>query len=579
MSRPPLFFWLVLGLAVSRAEIRIAILMQGSDFINVSVVPSFDVNQFDLGDVFISPCRGGTYNEARDSYCKDCSVCTADQYQHEDCIATHNRVCLNCTVCTEREQQVCACRQLSADCVAGNRVCFPLPPTTANITFDLTVSAQLSALKERFLQEGLRTGFVLFLSEYLGHTPDDITFLSMSKLSTRVYTTTFIITNLYSLFSKSRVAELDQSVVQSGLTSTFGVQSNTFSTVSQQRRRLLQASTGAVEINAKNVVSACVIEGVDVCGRFFYVVTSDVKCSSECAPLPCPPGYTGFQGVCELCPNATYKPVEGNDTCTACPPGAVSNEGSTDAAQCWVPTTTPKYVSTSSASPGSSSGLVFIGTTPAAGGVTRVPPASSSSSTALSSTVARTTSTTRSTAAEGWVTTSSSAVQEPATTTTAATGGGSGGGPSTGWGSWINLTVINNYFNVNPAAGRAETIQYVITVNNGASNQWAVPMVWALMSVGLVAIGAIGTRVFCLVGTQREATYTRIPSAPPGGGKKEIPLPIRLPSPPDPHAHHSSDDDEPQPSGKRGDVFHFQMPKGGFLEQRRLSRGLDDGDY
>jgi hypothetical protein len=107
-------------------------------------------------------------------------------------------------------------------------------------------------------------------------------------------------------------------------------------------------------------------------------------------------------------------------------------------------------------------------------------------------------------------------------------------------------------------------------------------MVWALMSVGLMAIAAIGTRLFCLVGIQKNGTYTRIPPVPPSSGKKEIPLPIRLPSPPPPeheHHHSSDEDDSSVPRKKKDDVFHFQMPKGGFLEQRRLSRSLDDADY
>lgn len=589
------FVWLVLtGLAMSRGEIKIAILMQGSDFINVSIVPSFDVNQFDLGDVFISPCRAGTYNEARDSYCKDCSVCSATQYEREDCIATRNRVCINCTLCTEREQEVCACRQLSPECITGNRICFPLPPTTANITFDLAVSSQLSVLKERFLQEGMRTGFVLFLSEYLGHTSDDITFLYITKLSSRTYTTTFIITNVYSLFTKTRVAQIDQAIVQSGLTNTFGIQSNAFSTVSQQRRRLLNTF-----LTADNVVGACLTKSLDACGRFFYMTNLDKPCQSDCAALPCPPGYTGFQGICEMCPNATYKPVEGNSSCTPCPLGALSDQGSENASQCWIPTTPPKLVTTS-ASPttsslgvGSSSNVQFPTTAGGAGGSmggatgTR---ASGWPSTNLFWTVTSSsfsgvgTSAVYGGLASSTTSSSSSSVspQVPATTT-AASGGGSGGPPSGQWGlgSWINLTVINNYFR--QVHSGAERIQYVITINNnGPDNQWAVTMVWALMSVGLMAIAAIGTRLFCLVGIQKNGTYTRIPPVPPSSGKKEIPLPIRLPSPPPPeheHHHSSDEDDSSVPRKKKDDVFHFQMPKGGFLEQRRLSRSLDDADY
>jgi hypothetical protein len=252
------------ALVLVRSEIKIAILMQGTDFINVSIVPAFDVNQFDLGDVFISPCRTGTYNEASDSFCKDCVVCTNYQYEREACIAIRNRVCLNCTSCTDREQEICACSIRSPDCVTGDRVCLPLPATSANITFDLSVSIPLPALNERFLQEGLRTGFVLFLSEYLQHPPDSIVFLYIIKTSPKAYTTAFVVNDVYSLFTKTQVSRLDQATVQIGLVNTFGVQSNTFSINSRQRqrrtRRLLQQQPASpITLSVESVEAQCIV--------------------------------------------------------------------------------------------------------------------------------------------------------------------------------------------------------------------------------------------------------------------------------------------------------------------------------
>ena len=510
-------------------ELRIAILMQGSDFINVTIVPAFDVNQFDLGDVFISPCRSGTYNEARDSYCKDCSVCADYQFQSVDCVATHNRVCLNCSVCTDREQEICACRQLSQECATGNRVCLPLPPTTANITFDLTVSAQLSSLKERFLLEGLRTGFVLFLSAFLQHNSDDILLMSMTKRSPRMYFVTVLVSNMYSLFTKSQVSRLDQAIVQEGLTSTFGVQSNTFSAVSQQRRRRLLA---VVELLVGDVDKQCSTDASGACSRFFVLVISpDNPCNSQCNPLPCPPGYSGLLGICETCPNATYKPFEGNETCTPCPPGYRSNQGSVNATECWVPTTpaptTTAGPTTSGPPPTTSAGVVTglqtsaVPTTTSARQQSLVAPPTSTITTAR---VQPSTPVTTAAAPPP----AQSPGPTPASTPAPPPGPGSGGGLS-----FFNLTVINNYFFAPPSpewnAGHAGIVQY-ITINE-ERDRHAGTMVSVLMVAGLLAIGAIGARLFLRVRGGQLQYYTRIPAEPPQR-RKEIPLPMILVPPP-----------------------------------------------
>ena len=506
----------------------------------------FDVNQFDLGDVFISPCRAGTYNEARDSFCKDCTVCQGYQYEREECIQVRNRVCVNCTVCTEQEQQICQCNQRSPDCFTGDSICLPLPPTSANITFDLSVSLRLSALKERFLQEGLRTGFVLFLSEYLQHPADSIVFMYLIKTSPTGYVTTFIVNDMYSLYTKSMVSQLTQSIVQTGLTSTFGVQSNTFSTVSEQRRRrLLQAQTPPIVLNADGVTTQCILKGT--CGRFFVMKNTEASCNITCDSLPCPPGYTGFYGRCEECPNATYKQSTGNESCTPCPTGAFSDQGSTDVSQCWipVPATTPLVVvpATSSAmtsgfhpshsnstnrTTATSSIAPHISVTspvqlPATSSIQAIsptqtgpPPATQPHST-LSST--------------GPVYHHSS----PAVTTTLAPPGGTGGvWPPSLYPQQV-ITNNNYVFNVSFIqhylmqvtewnSGKAGTVQYIII--NEKRDEWAVTMVGILMIAGFFSLAAIGARVFFAVGRPNNSTASGTPQ-----GKTIIPLPIILPKP------------------------------------------------
>jgi len=562
------FLFLLFLLPPAMAEIKIAILMQGSDFINVSVVPTFDVAQFDLGDVFISPCRAGTYNEARDSYCKDCSICTSYQYEEYDCISTRNRVCPNCTICSDREQEICACQQRSSECLTGNRVCFPLPASTINITFDMTVSTQLSPLKERFLMEGLRTGFILFLADFLAHSPDSILLVYMQKTSSRVYFVNYLVNDVYSLITKRQAELLTQPVVQGGLTSTFGVQSNTFSTVSQQRRRLLQAQPSQpITLTTGNVDASCVIVGG--CGRFFNMSDSENPCDRKCNALPCPPGYEGILGQCTICPNATFKVSEGNATCTPCPKGAFSDEGSTSPDSCWVPTTTPKPTTT---------------TTGAAPPTTTTPAAvvSESSAATNAGTAPKTTATTTTTTSQRQQTLlATSLLQTPAPTT---------GLPSTtasipivatssippvtttpAQGGWlpsglVNMTTINNfYYKYVWNSGHAGAVQYIIIQDS--REQWALHMVVLLMVVGLLVISTIGARVF-LAWPSRPAGYSRL--AP----RREIQLPIRLPDP----ESSGSDDDRHHPESKRKKEFFPLMPKGGFLGQRRFSRSLD-GDY
>lgn len=566
-------------LAHAGGQIKVAILMQGSDFINVTVVPLFDVNQFDLGDVFISPCRAGTYNEARDSYCKDCSVCTAHQYEREDCIAVRNRVCLNCTICSEREQQICECNQRSQDCVTGDRVCLPLPPTSANISFDLTVSTSLSPLKERFLQEGLRTGFVLYLGEYLRHSPDSIVFMYLLKQGPRQYYTTFIVNDVYSLYTKGQVSQLTQAVVQAGLTSTFGIQSNTFSTVSQQRRRtmrrILQQQQTPIILNADRVESQCISLGA--CSQFFVMSHPDNPCESTCVSLPCPPGYTGIYGLCELCPNATFKSTHGNDSCTACPAGWRSDQGATNITQCWPPYTTPASTVTQQVTPSTASNyssthtpLFVIGSSPAPPGVgmtsgvqlphgstpTPVTPRSTGIQAPFMSSALATGQMSR----EPWMSsTRVGGIPAPATTPPPVDGGGwppwwywGGGVPGSTVPQQVitnnnyrifNVTLVQKFFFSELNTGHAGTTQYIMV--NEERDRWALTMVLALMVTGFLSIAAIGVRLFWLRPDHDASVGARTIVYETDDGKKVIPVPVRRPDPPPSPPH--KDDSNPPP--------------------------------
>ena len=599
--RPPLcsLLLLVLGMGgMVSAQLKIAILMQGSDFINVTIVPAYDVDQFDLGDVYISPCRAGTYNEARDSYCKDCTVCAANQFEHLECISTRNRVCHNCTVCSDREQQICQCRQRTSDCVTGDSVCLPLPPTTANITFDLTVSAPLPALKERFLQEGLRTGFALFLAEYLQHSVDSIVFLFLRKNTPVTYTTTFLVNDMYSLYTKRHVAEITTDIVQRGLTSTFGVQSNTFSTVTGQRRRLLfrrrllQQST-IINLFAGNVEAQCVNQGA--CGRFFMMSNPDSPCESTCVSLPCPPGYTGIYGICELCPNATYKPVEGNASCTPCPLlGSTSDQGSVDVSQCWVPTTPgPTTTSAATSAPPPLAATVTttqaappLGSTPASQ-VTLLPGLTGDNRDQSSTGAPRVTSVLASTDVQG---TSTGARFPTPAATTSATPPAQTPPPSPGWGggggvflTGLNLTLLQQQFY------NFTTVQFIMIRNNNNNFYLEDPFLgrWSMTVAGFVLTGCF--LALAVIGFRLTAPAP----APASTRRREIALPVTHPHPP-PSApsheqHHDSHGDDskghthdpPRPEHKMPHD-HILIPKGVFLssgggqqQQRRRSRSAD----
>lgn len=569
-----------------RAEIQVAILMQGSDFINVSVVPLFDVNQFDLGDVFISPCRAGTYNSHRDSFCKPCNVCASNQFERSECSAVSNRLCVNCTVCTPRQQQVCGCNQRTTECVTGDSVCSPLPLTTANISFDLSVSQPLSSLKERFLQEGLRTGFVLFLSTYLQHPDDSIVFLLMHRTASMQYYVTFLINDMYSIYTKRQVEFITKAIVQEGLTNTFGIQSNTFSTVSQQRRRrrrLLQQD--AVILLADGVEAQCVTKGS--CTEFFVMSNPEKPCESTCVSLPCPPGYTGILGICELCPNSTYKGTHGNDTCTPCPTGWSSDRGTKASEGCRPPPTsagplpvlgttpTPELVSVS-AKPTSMSTAVGSSSLVSSQGLSHYqltslasvqPQTSSFQDTGTS--IHAITSTHRASpqfpvTAGLPQSTISSTVNAPTPPPLPPPGGGGWfGGPPVVNSNYqvFNISFVQNLFFPEWNSGKAGTVQYIII--NEKREDWAVGMAGALMVAGFLALTAIGARLFWAI-QRPSASSSRGRGVAivveDGDGKTVIPVPVKQgkpspPPPPPPAVRRVS----PRPFAHLGSLYRRQL--------------------
>ena len=74
-------------LSLGGGTLQIAIVMQGSDFINVTIVPNMDVRQYDLGDVFLSPCPSNTFSPGHEGVCRDCTACTSYQYDSLPCVS------------------------------------------------------------------------------------------------------------------------------------------------------------------------------------------------------------------------------------------------------------------------------------------------------------------------------------------------------------------------------------------------------------------------------------------------------------------------------------------------------------
>lgn len=505
------------------ALLQIAVLMQGSDFINSSVVPQFGVNQFDLGDVYISPCRAGMFNDRRDWVCKDCAVCAAHQFEKAKCLAIQNRVCANCSTCTANEREACECGARTVACYTGDRVCLPSVGISVNISFSVFTSGELSGLQELFLSNGMSTGFILFLSAYIGISGNDLTLRSVTKRTQTRYQVTYVARNVYSAESKSKIASMDEAVVQRGLASTFGIQFGT-------RRRLLQIPGGIQLFGqelSKEVVSA------EPCGTFFYMSDPLHPFNSTCLPEPCPPGFSGDFGKCVACPNATYKSTTGNDTCTACPPAYTSNQGSTDLTQCWpqpvvVPETTLSH-SSPPTSGGVSSGAGTTTSSTTGGSITSASnPQTGGTSTSVSQTASSTGRPVLTSTTNPPVQTSSSTAPIVITTvqvmqTSAA--------PVIPTEPPVRTVVAGGSSSTYYHYVRSGFVQYITINENGGG--WSVGPVTGAMGLFFVSILLFGSRVFAQTGrgaaNRRNYYYTRIPSA-----RREIPVAIVVPSVTDP---------------------------------------------
>jgi len=301
-------------------------IMRGSDYINVSLVPLFGVNQYDLGDVFLSPCRSETYSSDHSGICKDCTSCISDEYEQLQCMADQNRMCSNCTACNTHEHQICECNLRTQSCYLGNRVCSPLTPADINITFELTMGSSLSPTQLLFVENGLSTGFALYLSDYLPHDVNLIDFKGMTKIRGLLYSAMFIIHKVYEKDIINKAEIIDRNVVQQGLAYTFGM------AFTGSGRRILAPSSPITNISAGEVTTSCVI--TSDCPEFFHLSNSSNSCDNLCLYDPCPVGFTGDFGSCVPCLNGTFKATVGNASCVTCPEGYTSYMGAGSIQQC-----------------------------------------------------------------------------------------------------------------------------------------------------------------------------------------------------------------------------------------------------
>ena len=341
-----LLAWALCARLAGGSSLQVAILMQGSDFIDVNQVPTMGVSQLDLGDVYLSPCRAGSFSADHGGVCHECNVCGEEEYQTADCLTYQDRACGNCTACTERQVEICPCGNTTDACYIGNRVCQPLASMTVTLSFNVYADKALTVLQQRFLEQGLATGFVVYLGSLLQQPLENIQIQPVVPQSRSVFRVTYVLTDVYRLDALATLGSWSDRLIQSGLAVTFGQGSNTFAT----RRRLL-ASAPFLMGNGSGI--SCMPE--TTCGQFFStVLTVSGSCTvATCTALPCPAGYTGDFGLCTPCPNATYKAVNGSDACTACPAGFTSNMMATSQGQCRllvVPTTTSARATTSQAS-------------------------------------------------------------------------------------------------------------------------------------------------------------------------------------------------------------------------------------
>lgn len=316
--------------------------MQETNFINISLVSEYYINQRNLGDVFISPCQSEMYSSDHSGICKDCTKCLDNEYAVYPCLIYQNRVCRNCTRCTSRETEICFCGYRTPTCYTGDRVCAPLIPKDVALAIQFSVPKTLTPLEQQFVKSGFSTGYLLFLSLTFSHNVNNIRFVGMSQVSEVVYNASFVMEKVYDPAIVYALNHMTTADVQDGLKFTFGA----------TKRRLLIENP--VQLISIGVSSSCSTTAT-ACENPFYVLPPDAHdCNAICVPAPCPIGYTGPDGVCEPCLSGTYKNVAGNSTCDLCPAGLSSMPGANSSDLCMVigpqPTTTSvtSYTTTTS---------------------------------------------------------------------------------------------------------------------------------------------------------------------------------------------------------------------------------------
>ena len=325
---------LILSATLTLSEhLEVAMVMQETNFINISLVAEYYVNQRNLGDVFISPCQTEMYSSDHSGICKDCAQCAAEQYAAFPCLIYQNRVCRNCTKCSPRETEICFCGYRTPTCYTGDRVCAPLIPKDVALTIQFSVPKTLTTLEEQFAKSGFNTGYILFLSLFFSHSASNTKFTGMSKVSSTVYNASFVLEKVYDPATVYAVNHMTTQDVQDGLRFTFA----------GSKRRLLQF-VNPVQFTGIGASSTCSTPAQE-CEKPFYVFPPPPwDCDSKCQPAPCPIGYTGPDGVCEPCPAGTYKDLPGNATCDSCPAGLSTIPGANSSDLCIVidppPTTT-----------------------------------------------------------------------------------------------------------------------------------------------------------------------------------------------------------------------------------------------
>jgi hypothetical protein len=321
--------WLLLVVVAQfthASHLEIAMVMQETNFINVSLVAEYYVNQRNLGDVFISPCQTEMYSDDHSGICRDCAQCTTEQYPALQCLIYQNRVCRNCTVCSSREIEVCFCGYRTPTCYTGDRVCAPLIAKDVGLTIQFSVPKTLTVLEEQFAKSGFNTGYVLFLSLFFQHSASNTKFIGMTQVSPTKYNASFVLERVYDPAIIYAVNHMTKADVQDGLRFTFA----------GSKRRLLDFVNPFSPISEGASSDGCTIPS-HVCDKPFWVFPPEPwDCDSKCKEGPCPVGYTGPDGVCMPCEAGTYKDITGNSTCDPCPDGLSTIPGANSSDLCLV---------------------------------------------------------------------------------------------------------------------------------------------------------------------------------------------------------------------------------------------------